>query len=41
MSDVDEAKANLVEDAVPGLKEVNAFKEEVGKAKDMSKVLNV
>ncbi|MDR9501488.1 MAG: twin-arginine translocase TatA/TatE family subunit [Desulfurivibrionaceae bacterium] len=41
MSDVDEAKANLVEDAVPGLKEVNAFKEEVNKAKDVSKVLKV
>jgi sec-independent protein translocase protein TatA len=41
MSDVDEAKNKLVEDAVPGLKEVNALKEQVGQATDISNILKV
>ena len=39
MGDVDEAKGKLVEDTVPGMKEVNDLKEKVGKAKDIGNVL--
>ncbi len=41
MGDVDEAKAKLVENAVPGIKEVNALKDKVDKAKDIRNVLKV
>jgi sec-independent protein translocase protein TatA len=41
MKDVDEAKTKLVEENVPGLKEVNALKEQVNQAKDMSSILKV
>ncbi len=41
MGDVDEAKSKLVEDSVPGLKEVNALRDKVDKAKNISKVLKV
>ena len=39
LKDVEGAGKNLVEDNVPGVKEVNSLKEEVGKAKDLGKVL--
>ena len=39
MGDVDDAKMKMVENAVPGIKEVNALKDKVDKAKDISKVL--
>jgi sec-independent protein translocase protein TatA len=41
MTDVDEAKAKLVEDAVPGMKEVKDLKEKVDQAKDISNILKV
>lgn len=41
MADVDDAKTKLVEDAVPGMKEVNALKDKVDKAKDITNVLKV
>ncbi len=41
MGDVDEAKSKLVENAVPGMKEVNALKDQVDKAKDISNILKV
>ncbi|PLX47877.1 MAG: twin-arginine translocase TatA/TatE family subunit [Desulfobulbaceae bacterium] len=41
MSDVDEAKNKLVEENVPGLKEVNSIKEKVDQAKDITNVLKV
>ena len=41
MGEVDDAKTKMVEDAIPGLKEVNALKDKVDKAKDISKVLKV
>jgi sec-independent protein translocase protein TatA len=37
--EVEDAGKNLVEDNVPGVKEVNSLKEEVDKAKDISSVL--
>jgi sec-independent protein translocase protein TatA len=39
IKDVEDAGKNLVEDNVPGVKEVNDLKEEVGKAKDIGSVL--
>jgi sec-independent protein translocase protein TatA len=39
LKDVEGAGKNLVEDNVPGVKEVNSLKEEVDKAKDLGKVL--
>jgi sec-independent protein translocase protein TatA len=41
MVDVDEAKDKLVEDSVPGFKEVNALKDKVDQAKNITKVLKV
>ena len=41
MSDVDDVKTKLVEDAVPGMKEVNALKDKVDKAKNITNVLKV
>jgi sec-independent protein translocase protein TatA len=39
IKDAEDAGKNLVEDNVPGVKEVNSLKEEVDKAKDLGKVL--
>lgn len=39
LKDAEDAGKNLVEDNVPGVKEVNSLKEEVGKAKDLGNVL--
>jgi len=39
LKDVEGAGKNLVEDKVPGVKEVNSLKEEVDKAKDLGKIL--
>jgi sec-independent protein translocase protein TatA len=39
MQDVEDAGKNLVEDNVPGAKEMNSLKEEVGKAKNLKNVL--
>jgi sec-independent protein translocase protein TatA len=39
LKDAEDAGKNLVEDNVPGVKEVNSLKEEVDKAKDLGKVL--
>ncbi|MDH3543064.1 MAG: twin-arginine translocase TatA/TatE family subunit [Desulfobulbaceae bacterium] len=39
LKDVEGAGKNLVEDNVPGVKEVNSLKEEVDKAKDLGKIL--
>jgi sec-independent protein translocase protein TatA len=39
LKDVEGAGKNLVEENVPGVKEVNSLKEEVDKAKDLGKVL--
>ena len=39
ISEVEDAGKNLVEDNIPGVKEVNSLKEEVNKAKDIGSVL--
>ena len=39
LGEVEDAGKNLVEDNIPGVKEVNSLKEEVDKAKDISNVL--
>ena len=39
LSEVEDAGKNLVEDNIPGVKEVNSLKEKVGKAKDIGNVL--
>jgi sec-independent protein translocase protein TatA len=39
ISEVEDAGKNLVEDNVPGVKEVNRLKEEVNKAKDIGNVM--
>ena len=39
IKDAEDAGKNLVEDKIPGVKEVNSLKEEVDKAKDIGKVL--
>jgi sec-independent protein translocase protein TatA len=39
ISDVEDAGKNLVEDNIPGVKEVNSLKEEVDKAKNLGNVL--
>jgi len=39
IKDVEDAGKNLVEDNVPGVKEVNSLKEEVDKAKDIGSIL--
>lgn len=39
LKDAEDAGKNLVEDNVPGVKEVNSLKEEVGKDKGLGKVL--
>jgi sec-independent protein translocase protein TatA len=39
IKDVEDAGKNLVEDNVPGVKEMSDLKEEVGKAKDIGSVL--
>jgi len=39
IKDAEDAGKNLVEDNIPGVKEVNSLKEEVDKAKDISNVL--
>ena len=39
LKDVEDAGKNLVEDAVPGAKEINSLKEEVDKVKNVSNVL--
>jgi len=39
ISDVEDAGKNLVEDNIPGVKEVNSLKEEVDKAKDIGSIL--
>ena len=39
LRDVEDAGKKTLEENVPGVKEVNAFKEEVDKAKDLGKVL--
>jgi sec-independent protein translocase protein TatA len=39
LKDVEDAGKNLVEDNVPGAKDLNSLKEEVGKAKDFKNVL--
>ena len=39
LSEVEDAGKNLVEDNIPGVKEVNSLKEEVNKAKDIGSVL--
>ena len=39
LSDVEDAGKNLVEDNIPGVKEVNSLKEKVDKAKNISNVL--
>ena len=39
ISEVEDAGKNMVEDNIPGVKEVNSLKEEVNKAKDIGNVL--
>ena len=39
LREVEDAGKNLVEDNIPGVKEVNSLKEEVDKAKDIGNVL--
>ena len=39
LSEVEDAGKNMVEDNIPGVKEVNSLKEEVNKAKDIGSVL--
>jgi sec-independent protein translocase protein TatA len=39
LSEVEDAGKSLVEDNIPGIKEVNSLKEKVNKAKDISSVL--
>ena len=39
LSEVEDAGKNLVEDNIPGVKEVNSLKEKVAKAKDIGNVL--
>ena len=39
LSEVEDAGKNLVDDTIPGVKEVNSLKEEVNKAKDIGNVL--
>ncbi len=39
LSEVEDAGKNLVEDNIPGVKEVNSLKEKVNKAKDIGNVL--
>ena len=39
LSEVEDAGKNLVDDTIPGVKEVNSLKEEVNKAKDIGSVL--
>ena len=39
LSEVEDAGKSLVEDNIPGVKEVNSLKEEVNKAKDIGNVL--
>jgi sec-independent protein translocase protein TatA len=39
LSEVEDAGKSLVEDNIPGVKEVNSLKEEVNKAKDIGSVL--
>ena len=39
LSEVEDAGKNLVEDNIPGVKEVNSLKEKVDKAKDIGSVL--
>ena len=39
LGEVEDAKKNLVEDNIPGVKEVNSLKEEVDKAKDIGSIL--
>ena len=39
LRDVEDTGKNLVEDNIPGVKEVNSLKEEVTKAKDIGNVL--
>ena len=39
LSEVEDAGKNLVDDNIPGVKEVNSLKEEVNKAKDIGNVL--
>ena len=39
LKDVEDAGKNLVEDNVPGVKEVNSLKEEVNKVKDVGSAL--
>ena len=39
IKDVEDAGKNLVEDNIPGVKEVNSLKEEVTKAKDIGNFL--
>ena len=39
LSEVEDAGKNLVEDNIPGVKEVNSLKEKVDKAKDIGNVL--
>jgi len=39
LKDAEDAGKNLVEDNVPGVKEVNSLKEEVDKAKDLGNIL--
>ncbi len=39
LREVEDAGKNLVDDNIPGVKEVNSLKEEVNKAKDIDNVL--
>ncbi len=39
IKDVEDAGKNMVDDNVPGVKEMNSIKEEVNKAKDIGSVL--
>ena len=39
LGEVEDAGKNLVDENIPGVKEVNSLKEEVDKAKDISNVL--
>jgi len=39
LSEVEDAGKNLVDDNIPGVKEVNSLKEKVDKAKDIGNVL--
>ncbi len=39
LSEVEDAGKNMVEDNIPGVKEVNSLKEKVDKAKDIGNVL--